>query len=106
MLQKSTLNKIPQPLIPDALSFVIKQQKGCSHIYSVILKRRKTENKSFLKWKCIFDLNDKRWESYCSLGFQCTIDVALHWFQYKVVQRILFTNDLLLKQMYLLWRRY
>ena len=92
-----TFNKIPQPLIPDAISFVIKRIKGCPHIYAAISNRRKTECKSFLKWKCIFDLNDKSRESNCSLGFQCTIDVGLRWFQCQVVHRILFTNDLLFK---------
>ena len=57
----------------------------------------RSKSKIFLKWKCIFDLNDKSWETYCSIGFNCTIDVGLRWFQFKVLQRILYTNDLLFK---------
>ena len=85
-------NKVPQPLFPDIIAFFMKRIKGCSHIYAILLKRRKEK-----KWKCIFDLNDKSWETYCSIGFNCTIDVGLRWFQFKVWQRILYTNDLLFK---------
>ena len=40
-------------------------------------------------------MNGKQWESYCSIGFSCTTDVSLCWFQLKIMQRILYTNKLL-----------
>ena len=93
----TSFNRVQQPLFPDTMALVMKRIKGCAHIYAILLRKRKVESKSFLKWKCIFDLNDKNWETYCSIAFNCTMDVGLRWFQFKVLQRILYTNDLLFK---------
>ena len=93
----TTFNRVQQPLFPDTIALVMKYIKGCAHIYAILLRKRKVESKSFLKWKCIFDLNDKKWETYCSIAFNCTMDVGLRWFQFKVLQRILYTNDLLFR---------
>ena len=49
------------------------------------------------KWKAHFDIDDRLWQTYCLHAFNCTMDVGLRWFQYKIVHRILFTNELLFK---------
>ena len=58
---------------------------------------KKKECKSLQKWKLHFDIDEKSWQSYCSITFNSTIDVDLRWFQYRILNRILFTNDLLFK---------
>ena len=57
----------------------------------------KPECKSYKKWLQSFDLEEKLWQSYCTMTFLCTIDTDLRWFQYKIMNRILFTNQLLFK---------
>ena len=91
------LLKADQPLRPDTISLVCKFNKGCSHIYNQLLNKNLKKCKSLEKWKRHFDIDDKLWGNYCSQTFNCTLDVGLRWFQYKIVHRILFTNDLLFK---------
>ena len=92
------LFKIDQPLRPDTISLVCKFNKGCSHIYTHLLNYKKRKKcKSLYKWKAHFDIDDRLWQTYCLHAFNCTMDVGLRWFQYKIVHRILFTNDLLFK---------
>ena len=58
---------------------------------------QKKECKSLVRWKQSFDLDEKNWRIYCSVAFNCTIDVDLRWFQFKIVHKILYTNDLLFR---------
>ena len=96
---KNNIDKMEQPLRPDAIALICKFSKGCSHIYSLFQTClvNKKECKSLQKWKLHFDIDEKSWQSYCSITFNSTIDVDLRWFQYIILNRILFTNDLLFK---------
>ena len=90
---KNNIDKMEQPLRPDAISLICKFSKGCSHILFI----SKKGCKSLRKWKLLFNIDEKSWQTYCSITFNSTIDVDLRWFQYRILNRILFTNDLLFK---------
>ena len=97
---KNNIDKIEQPLRPDAISLICKFSKGYSHIYSLFQTCQfndKKECKSLRKWKLHFNIDEKYWQTYCSITFKSTIDVDFRWFQYRILNRILFTNNLLFK---------
>ena len=90
---KNNIDKMEQPI-----SLKCKFSKGCSYIYSLFqtCQVNKKECKRLRKWKLHFNIDEKSWQSYCSITFNSTID-DLRWFQYRILNRILFTNDLLFK---------
>ena len=83
---KNNIDKMEQPLRPDAIALICKFSKGCSHIYSLFqtCQVNKKECKSLRKWKLHFNIDEKSWQSYCSITLNNTIDVDLRWFQYTV----------------------
>ena len=92
-----TLKKSEQPIRPDIVSLICKFDKGCSHIYSTLLGEIRTAQKSLTKWRRSFDLDENSWREYCLVPFKCSSIIDLKWFQYKLLNRILYTNDILLK---------
>ena len=95
--KRNAFEKMDQPLRPDIISLISKYKKGCSHIYSTFLARDKAECKSYGKWKLLFNMDENSWQAYCSIAFYSTIDIDLRWFQFRIIHRILFTNELLYK---------
>lgn len=94
---RGAIKKMEQPLRLDTISLISKYRKGCSHIYSSFLSKHKTECKSYKKWNMYLNIDEKSWQIYCSIVFNSSIDVDLRWFQFKIMHRILYTNDLLCK---------
>ena len=71
----------------------------CRNIYQGLISTAKYNSKAKLKWISQFSnmFALVSWDFYCSLPFNCTNDVRLRWFQYKIVHRIFPTNVLLQK---------
>ena len=89
--------KIEQPIRPDIVSLICKYDKGCSHIYSTLLAEFRTEQKSLIKWRRSYNLDKNIWREYSLVPFNCSSVIDLRWFQYKLLNNILYTNDMLLK---------
>ena len=53
--------------------------------------------KSQIKWDQIFQNRDLNWKHIYSVRKICCQNTKLHWFQYRILHRILATNDLLMK---------
>ena len=96
---KSVIPKVMEPtcIIPETLLLILKRKKGCSHIYQSFLKYKIKDCKSLTKWKNDFDLDNIIWSSYCLIPFQSTVDINMRWFQLKILNRILYMKDALLK---------
>ena len=96
---KNVIPKVIEPtcIIPEALLLIIKVEKGCAHIYRSLLKHNIKECKSLTKWKQEFDLDNIVWSSYYFLPFNSTVDVNMRWFQFKLLNRILYMKDALLR---------
>ena len=96
---KTVIPKITEPtcIIPGALLAILKRKKGCSHIYQSFLKHREIECKSLLKWKMRLGIEDKVFFSYCLLPVNSSQDISIKWFQYKILNNILYMKDSLYK---------
>ena len=96
---KNVIPKVMEPtcIIPEVLQLILKMKKGCSHIYRVFLNNNIKECKSLIKWKREFDLEESKWYFYYLSPFQSTVDINMRWFQFKILNRILYKRDILLK---------
>ena len=96
---KNTIPKVMEPtcIIPEVLQLILKMKKGCSHIYQTFLNNNIKECKSLTKWKHDFDLEEKKWNFYYVSPFQSTVDINMRWLQFKILNRILYMKDILLK---------
>ena len=90
-------SKALEPIIPEAVHLVVKTNVGCSHIYQSLLKNKVKECKALTKWKSFLDFQDVLLGSYCQIPFQSTIDINMRWFQIKILNRILYMKDSLLR---------
>ena len=83
-------------ILPNHLSFLVKENKGCKNIYNII-NNRNCDNKYRSQWNQ--DLSTKidnaTWKRIFYLCFNIILDNRLIWFQYKLLYRILGTNKLL-----------
>lgn len=97
--KKNLIPKLMEPtcIIPEALLLILKKKKGCSHIYQSFLKHNVKECNSLTKWKQGLELENEAWYSYCLIPFKSTIDINMRWFQFKILNRILYMKDSLLK---------
>ena len=87
----------PTCIIPEALLLILKVKKGCAHIYNSLLKHKFKECKSLTKWKQQFDFDNTIWSFYYQIPFYSIEDVNLRWFQFKIVNRIIYMKDALLR---------
>jgi len=97
---KNTCKKLEDPVLPIAMDLLKINKKGCRIFYVVLLKaQHKKHVEDMNKWKLELqeDFTEERWKDFCALNFNFTNDVKLRWFQYRILHRILGTNDLLYK---------
>ena len=96
---KNVISKIMEPtcIIPETLFLILKVKKGCAHIYQSFLKHKIKECKSLTKWKQEFDLDNIIWSFYYQIPFYSTVDINTRWFQFKMLNRILYMKDALLR---------
>ena len=97
LVKSEPLYSIDQPLRPDIVSLICRFKKGCSHIYTALLTECNCEQKSLIKWRQDFEIEDTKWRKYCLVAFKCSSEIDLRWFQYKLLNRFLYTNDILYK---------
>ena len=84
-----------RPMITNQILFLIKYSKGCRYIYD-ILRDKQPSPKSIQKWsRDLNNIENKDWKTYFSLPFIITKDTTLHWFQTRLIHRILSTNKYL-----------
>lgn len=81
--------------VPFNIKQIVKHQKGCREVYKV-LNDKDINSKNKQKWE--EDLNEELdWKSIYILPAKCSNNTKIHWFQYRIIHRILATNDLLYK---------
>ena len=64
-------------------------------IYNKMLNSSTCICKSYLKWSETIPISKESWNSYCVVPFNCSNDVSVRWFQYRLLHRIIPTNKYL-----------
>ena len=86
--------KVNGPLCPAYISCLLKDEKGCRHIYQIILKEKDEHlNKLCNRWHAdslLFD--DKYMQYYFRVMFRCTTHTTVRYFQYRLLNKILYLN--------------
>ena len=82
--------------IPFNVKTILKSNKGCRDMYK-ILNEKEIVPKSQIKWNGIFETEKLDWCQIYKISAKSCGNTKLHWFQYRLLHRILATNDLLLK---------
>ena len=88
--------RLERPCIPNHLSFIVKEKKGCKNIYNII-NNGNCENNYRSQWNQDLSIiiDNATWRRIFYLCFNTILDNRLIWFQYKLLYRILGTNKLL-----------
>lgn len=82
--------------VPFDIKGIIKNKKGCTEIYN-ILNKNSIVPKSQLRWNTVFENVNINWNNIYNIPAKCCNNTKLHWFQYRILHRILATNYLLTK---------
>lgn len=96
-IDTETENKPPTNIyIPFHLKEILKSNKGCKDMYK-IFNNKEVLIKSKEKWNQAFGNITLNWKTIYTLPAKSCSNTKLHWFQYRIIHRILATNDFLLK---------
>ena len=78
---------------------ILKEAKGCKYFYSLFIDNKQVFFKCVNKWNLILNSNidNNEWFYVCHYNWRSTYDVKLRWFQFRLLNRILCTNTLLVK---------
>ena len=73
--------------------------KGCKRFYNIFQSGNKVEYKCINKWNALLasHISEVDWCKICFYNWKSTHDVKLKWFQFRILNRILGTNSLLVK---------
>ena len=82
--------------MPFNFRIVLKSKKGCKDMYKV-LNEKEIIPKSQIKWNMVFGNETLDWCQIYKIPAKSCGNTKLHWFQCRILHRILATNDLLLK---------
>lgn len=82
--------------LPFSITQILKREKGSKDIYR-ILNEKNIITKSQQKWEREFQDIELKWKVLYSIPAYCCSNTKLHWFQYRILHRILATNNLLWK---------
>lgn len=82
--------------LPFNIKLLLKSKKGCKDMYGVF-NTKKIISKSQQKWNNIFENVNLNWNIIYKLPAKSCNNTKLHWFQYRILHRIIATNDLLFK---------
>ena len=74
--------------IPFKIREILKNKSGCQAMYT-ILNEKNYVTKSQIKWNLIFETVTLSWTQIYSIPAKCCSNTKLHWFQYRILQRIL-----------------
>ena len=91
-------NQLERPFFPHHISLFFQCHQGCTNIYNKV-KTKEEECRYRAKWNNDFDIHidNKTWRRVFYLIFNVEQDNNLIWFQYKLIHRILGTNNQLYK---------
>ena len=83
--------------IPFNVKIIMKTAKGCKDIYKLLNSKNVTPI-SQGKWNRIFENVNLSWKDIYTIPVNCcSSNTKVHWFQYRIIHRIIATNDLLMK---------
>ena len=90
----------PLPLtncvMPFNVKLILRSKKGSQDMYR-LLTYKTVSPKSQTKWNQFFLNTDLNWKTIYTIPKVCCKNTKVHWFQYRILHRILPTNDLLTK---------
>ena len=72
----------------------MKNERGRRDMYQLINKKNIIPS-SQVKWNKIFEPTHSNWLQLYNIPAKCSNNTKLHWFQYRLLHRILATNDFL-----------
>ena len=82
--------------IPFSVKEILKNKQGCKNMY-LSLNRKSSIPKGQLRWNGIFETNEFNWQLIYNIPAKSCNNTKLHRFQYRILHRILATNDYLFK---------
>lgn len=83
-------------ILPLTIKEIMSESKGSRRVYK-LLNTKIIEPKSQVKWSEIFPYIDLNWSVIYNIPLKSCSNTKLHWFQYRILHRILATNDFLHK---------
>ena len=95
-INSQRLYKIIGPVIPVTIKTFLKSSKGSKDMYRILISKTSNIN-SEEKWSNVLDINELPWYKIYKLPFKTTKNTKIQWLQYRMLHRILGTNDLLYK---------
>lgn len=90
------IDSLTNCFIPFNIKLLLKSRRGCRDMYQVLNKKEIIPN-SQIKWNRIFEIPHLNWHQIYSIPAKCCNNTKIHWFQFRILHRILATNDLLFK---------
>ena len=81
---------------PFNIKLIMKSLKGSQDMYKILTCKTLVPT-SQLKWERIFENTHLDWKQIYSVPAKCCHNTKMHWFQFRIIHRIIATNDLLLK---------
>ena len=81
---------------PFNVKLIMKTRKGSTYIYKLFTKKNVAPN-SQQKWNRVFGNIHLSWKDIYTIPAKCCSNTKMHWFQYRIMHRIIATNDLLMK---------
>ena len=98
--RKGTSKSHTKPIFPEYIKVLMKSKKGCKDFYDVINTNKteiQTSYYSYWENKLKQEIPNVEWKSIFRICFKTVEDNELIWFQYRLINRILGTNDYLTK---------
>ena len=83
-------------VLPFNVKLILKSNKGSQDMYKLLVYKT-VSPKSQVKWDQMFHNVELNWKIIYDIPKICCKNTKLHWFQYRILHRILATNDLLTK---------
>ena len=83
-------------VLPFNVELILKSSKGSQDMYKLLVYKT-VSPKSQAKWDQLFQNLELNWKIIYNIPKICCKNTKLHWFQYRILHRILATNDLLTK---------
>ena len=92
-------SKLHGPLCPQYISELLKEKRGCGHIYSIMLNENKCNLVTLSRRWCtnVIALEDSDLQSFFNMTFRCSIYTSVRYFQFRLLHKILYLNKDLVK---------
>ena len=89
-------NILTNNYLPFKIKVLLKNERGSRDMYELINKKNIIPS-SQVKWNTIFEPIHLNWSQLYNIPAKSCNNTKLHWFQYRLLHRILATNDFLFK---------